>query len=71
MLNIANQVNERFPEELGPETKGTWDDADLESVNGGCIGEEAIDHTSLDVINSICHVDLGGGGIYSESIVST
>lgn len=53
------------------ETEGPGDNTDLESVNRGRIREEAVNHSSLDKINGIGYITLGGGEINSQSNISS
>ena len=56
---------------LGFEAKSPGNDTGLEGINGGCVREEAVDHTSLDEVNGIGYIDLGCGRIYSQSVISS
>ncbi len=53
------------------ETECPGDDAYFEGVNGSCIGKVAVDDTSLNKVNGISDIDLGGEGIDSQSIKSS
>ena len=39
------------------EAEGSGDDTNLESVNGSCVRQKAVNHTPLDEVNGISDVD--------------
>ena len=53
------------------EAEGPGDDADFEGVNRSCVRQKAVNHSPLNEVNGIGYIDLGGGGIYSQSIISS